>query len=85
MKWKFEEEFRLDKPKTIGETDIHFDLDNYKDWLEFQLSEARKQLSLFGVIGSVCDCVIPKPKDPYHDLDRKICRDCNGNIEQTDL
>jgi hypothetical protein len=34
---------------------------------------------------AVCDCVIPKPKDPYHDLDRKICRDCNGNIEQTDL
>lgn len=42
-------------------------------------------LRLFGVIGSVCDCVIPKPKDPYHDLDRKICRDCNGNIEQTVL
>lgn len=49
MKWKFEEEFRLDKPETIGETDRHFDLDNYKDWLEFQLAEARKQLSLFAV------------------------------------
>lgn len=52
MKWKFEEEFRLDKPETIGETDRHFDLDNYKDWLEFQLAEARKQLSLFAVSGS---------------------------------
>lgn len=49
MKWKFEEEFRLDKPETIGETDRHFDLDNYKDWLEYQLAEARKQLSLFAV------------------------------------
>ena len=49
MKWKFEKEFRLDKPETIGETDRHFDLDNYKDWLELQLSEARKQLSLFAV------------------------------------
>lgn len=49
-------------------------------------NEAKEHLlRLFGVIGSVCDCVIPKPKDPYHDLDRKICRDCNGNIEQTDL
>lgn len=49
MKWKFEEEFRLDKPETIGETDRHFDLDNYKDWLEFQLAESRKQLRLFAV------------------------------------
>ena len=59
MKWKFEEEFRLDKPETIGETDRHFDLDNYKDWLEFQLAEARKQLSLFAVSGRseqfICD------------------------------
>lgn len=23
MKWKFEEEFRLDKPETIGKTDIY--------------------------------------------------------------
>ena len=52
MKWKFEKEFRLDKPETIGETDRRFDLDNYKDWLEFQLAEARKQLSLFAVSGS---------------------------------
>lgn len=49
-------------------------------------NEAKEHLlRLFGVIGSVCDCVIPKPKDPYHDLDRKICRDCNGIIEQIDL
>ena len=48
-------------------------------------NEAKEHLlRLFGVIGSVCNCVIPKPKDPYHDLDRKICRDCNGAIQQTD-
>ena len=47
-------------------------------------NEAKEHLlRLFG-IGSVCDCVIPNPKDPYHDLDRKICRDCNGTIQQTD-
>ena len=63
MKWKFEKEFRLDKPETIGETDRHFDLDNYKDWLEYQLAEARKQLSLFAVSNNevaVCDHKIIK-------------------------
>lgn len=28
-----------------------------------------------------CDCVIPKPIDPYDDVDKHICRDCNGEIE----
>jgi hypothetical protein len=47
------------------------------------VDEAKEHLlRLFGVIDSVCDCVIPKPKDPYHELDSKICRDCNGNIKQ---
>ena len=32
--WEFEEQFRKEKPETIGETDSHFDLDKYKDWLE---------------------------------------------------
>ena len=36
--WKFEKEFRKEKPETIGETDKRFDLDNYKDWLESKLS-----------------------------------------------
>lgn len=45
-------------------------------------NEAKEHLlRLFGVIGGKCDCEIPKPKDPYHDLDRKICSDCNGNIK----
>jgi len=50
MRYTFEEEFRLDHPETVGETDIHFDLDNYKDWLEAQLIEARKQLDLYNVV-----------------------------------
>lgn len=46
-------------------------------------NEAKEHLlRLFGVIDSVCDCVIPKPKDPYHELDKNICRECNGNIKQ---
>ena len=44
MKWKFEENFRKDHPETIGETDSHFDLDNYKDWLELKLTEALEML-----------------------------------------
>lgn len=41
MKWQYEQEFRLDNPQTVGETDSYFDLDNYKDWLENKLTEAR--------------------------------------------
>lgn len=37
--WKFEEQFRKDNPQTIGEADKHFDLDNYKDWLENKLEK----------------------------------------------
>jgi hypothetical protein len=59
MRYTFEEEFRLDHPETVGETDRHFDLNNYKDWLEVQLIEARKQLALYNVVGRseqlVCD------------------------------
>lgn len=51
MRYTFEEEFRLDHPETVGETDRHFDIDNYKDWLEAQLTEARKQLALYNVVG----------------------------------
>jgi len=50
MRYTFEEEFRLDHPETVGETDIHFDIDNYKGWLEAQLIEARKQLALYNVV-----------------------------------
>lgn len=50
MGWKFENEFRLDKPETIGEEDKRFDLDNYKDWLEIKLSETRKELASFKLL-----------------------------------
>lgn len=36
-KFKFEKQFRAENPQTVGETDKHFDLDNYKDWLESKL------------------------------------------------
>lgn len=51
MRYTFEEEFRLDHPETVGETDRQYDLDNYKDWLEAQLIEARKRLALYNVVG----------------------------------
>jgi hypothetical protein len=37
MSWKYEKDFRADNPQTMGEVDSHFDLDNYKDWLEKKL------------------------------------------------
>jgi len=41
---KYEKQFRIDHPETVGETDSHFDLDNYKDWLEARLDTAEKLL-----------------------------------------
>lgn len=35
--WKYEKQFRKEKPETIGELDAYCDLDNYKDWLEAKL------------------------------------------------
>lgn len=43
--FKFEKEFRLENPQTVGETDSHFDLDNYKDWLEDKLEKTVDALS----------------------------------------
>lgn len=44
MRYTFEEEFRIDHPETIGETDKHYDLSNYRDWLERKLFEALDEL-----------------------------------------
>jgi len=77
MRYTFEEEFRLDHPETVGETDREFDLNNYKDWLEAQLIEARKQLALYSVVGRseqlVCDC-----GKTYNerDLEHGMCHKC---------
>jgi hypothetical protein len=42
--YQFEHQFRKENPQTIGETDSHFDLDNYKDWLEAKLFLSNKAL-----------------------------------------
>lgn len=42
--YKFEEQFRKDNPQTVGEKDKHFDLDNYKDWLEEKYQTDVKEL-----------------------------------------
>lgn len=82
MGYTFEEEFRLDHPETVGETDSHFDLDNYKDWLEAQLIEARKQLALHNVVGRseqlVCTCEnSEKEKDSLVPV---YCHTCNAYV-----
>jgi hypothetical protein len=76
--WKYEQEFRIDKPETIGETEKYFDLDNYKDWLEEQLTDCRKQLSIERVVGQseqlVCDvCGSDDAIEAPH-----MGRNCNG-------
>jgi DnaJ-class molecular chaperone len=82
MRYTFEEEFRLDHPETVGETDRHFDLDNYKDWLEAQLIEARKQLALYNVVGRskqlVCTSCDGSGGRVIYDTYLK-CKKCNGS------
>lgn len=41
---KFEKEFRNDNPQTIGETDSHFDLHNYNEWLESKHEQLHSEL-----------------------------------------
>jgi hypothetical protein len=43
--YQFEKQFREEMPETLGETDSHFDLDNYKDWLEQKLIASNVALS----------------------------------------
>ena len=81
MRYTFEEEFRLDHPETVGETDRHFDLDNYKDWLEAQLIEARKQLHQCNVSGSVLEQIRQAFADYRRSEGCSCCRDMDAHEE----
>ena len=61
--------------------------DFYNDIMEMYGSEVNK-LIIPCVISNemeVCDCEIPKPIDPFHEIDKQVCKDCSGLIEQTYL
>ena len=84
MRYTFEEEFRLDHPETVGETDSHFDLGNYKDWLEAQLIEARKQLDLYNVVGQseqLKPFHCPNCKQPWDTRLTNSCQ-CGASIKR---
>ena len=49
----FETEFRMASPETIGETDWAFDMANYIEWLEQQLTDARNKIKTH-------KCVLPE-------------------------
>ena len=55
MKYKFESEFRIDKPETKSETDRHYDLGTYKDWLEEKLTEAISALMCLQEVNETLD------------------------------
>jgi len=38
------------------------------------------QLNIPVVVSMLCNCEIPKPKDPYNDIDKHYCRDCENLI-----
>ena len=40
---KYKKEFKQDHPETIGETDSHYDLSNYVDWLDKKYNELQKE------------------------------------------
>lgn len=53
------------------------------------IPETRKQLAELEAIKAIvvtrcctelCDCEIPKPKDPYNEIDKNYCRDCENLI-----
>lgn len=56
---KFEKQFRKENPQTIGETDSHFDLSNYVDWLEEKLTDLSFSNKYYGSTGgmSLRDCL----------------------------
>ena len=89
MKEEFEQEFRLDKPETIGETDKIFDLYNYKDWLELKLTESRKEAMQYkhaiDILKpndlKICQC--GQNKLPYvANLDTLKCSRCGEQIKK---
>lgn len=52
--FKYEEQFRKENPQTIGETDVIFDLENYKDWLEEKLDDfinSMQEISTGEIVG----------------------------------
>lgn len=52
---KFEKEFRIYNPQTIGETDSHFDLQNYNEWLESKHEQLHSELEMLKTRTSLGD------------------------------
>jgi hypothetical protein len=44
MAFKYEKQFRKEKPETVGESDAIFDLDNYREWLEDKIEVSHELL-----------------------------------------
>lgn len=67
MAFQYEDQFRKYNPETIGEADKHFDLDNYKDWLEEIIFE---QLECLTEIVNSSDKMIQEgvPTESYYQL-----------------
>ena len=53
--------------------------DNIDKWVEI-LERYKEKLTIPVVVGALCDCEIPKPKDPYNDIDKHYCIDCENLI-----
>jgi hypothetical protein len=42
--------------------------------------ELQQAMNYIPCCTELCDCEIPKPKDPYNEIDKHYCRDCENLI-----
>ena len=56
------------------------DLSEYGQDILNEFRAIKRALTIPVVVGTLCDCEIPKPKDPYNDIDKHYCRDCENLI-----
>jgi len=59
-------------------------IDKLAKYLDSYLYKVFNQLPASKPKQNICDCVIPKPIDAYHPIDKNICRDCNCKINADD-
>ena len=69
---KFKKAFKKEHPETIGETDSHFDLSNYTEWLERKIIDIDKKNKI--QLKTVTD-IINHPKTEESEMDKlQSCR-----------
>jgi len=70
MAFEYENQFREAHPETVGEKDKHFDLDNYKDFLESRIKELEAYvIDTDRILDSGIEIM---PEFPHHERTKKL-------------